>query len=94
MAGVTAVFKALSNPNRLEVYRIIVRAAARSKKGFTVEQICRAAGMKQPAVSHHVARLHAAGLIERTKSRWWVHCTPSPEGLDLLRRFARDPASM
>jgi len=92
MAGVTAVFKALSNPNRLEVYRIITRAAARRKQGLTIEEICREARMKQPAVSHHVARLAAAGLVDRTKSRWWVHCTPSKEGLAALRAFARDPA--
>ncbi len=92
MAGVTAVFKALSNPNRLAVYQIVCRAAARSKKGLTIEEICREARMKQPAVSHHVARLAAAGLIDRSKSRWWVYCTPSKEGIEALRRFSRDPA--
>jgi ArsR family transcriptional regulator len=92
MAGVVAVFRALSNPNRLKVYQAVCRAAARSRKGITIEQICAALKMKQPAVSHHVARLAAAGLVEREKDRWWVHCTPSTAALELLSRFAKDPA--
>ena len=93
MAGVAAVFRALSNPNRLKVYQVVCKAAARAKKGITIEQICSALKMKQPAVSHHVAGLAAAGLIDRVKDRWWVHCTPSSDALDLLSRFAKDPAS-
>jgi ArsR family transcriptional regulator len=91
MPGAVSVFKALSNPNRLTVYQIICRRGAKAP-GITIEQICAAAKMKQPAVSHHVARLAAAGLVDRTKSRWWVHCSPSQEGLDLLRRFSKEPA--
>ena len=93
MAGVTAVFKALSNPNRRKVYQIICRMSSRNASGITIEQICKLAGMKQPAVSHHVARLTSAGLVDRTKSRWWVYCTPSREGLEALRKFSREPAS-
>ena len=91
MAGVVSVFKALSNPNRMMVYQIICRRGAKGP-GITIEQICDAAKMKQPAVSHHVARLAAAGLVDRRKSQWWVHCSPSAEALELMRRFARDPA--
>jgi DNA-binding transcriptional ArsR family regulator len=91
MAGVVAAFKALSNPNRLRVFQAVCRGAARAKAGPTIEQICSTLKMKQPAVSHHVARLADAGLIERTKDRWWVHCAPSAEGLALIARFARDP---
>jgi DNA-binding transcriptional ArsR family regulator len=92
MAGVVDAFKALSNPNRLRVFQIVCRVAAKQKKGPTIEQICAAAKMKQPAVSHHVARLAAAGLIDRVKDRWWVHCSPSADTLALLARFAKDPA--
>ena len=92
MAGIAAVFKALSNPNRLAVYQIVCRAAQKKAKGLTIEGICKEAGMKQPAVSHHVAHLERAGLIDRTKDRWWVHCTPSAQGLALLARFSKSPA--
>jgi DNA-binding transcriptional ArsR family regulator len=91
-ASLTAVLKALSNPNRREVFQVICRKGGPGRKGITIEQICKVTGMKQPAVSHHVAGLANAGLIERTKAQWWVHCSPSEEGLDLLRRFSRDPA--
>ena len=91
MAGVVSIFKALSNPNRLIVYQIICRKGAKGP-GITIEQICAAAKMKQPAVSHHVARLAAAGLVDRKKDQWWVHCSPSGEALDLLRRVSKDPA--
>ena len=93
MSAITAVFKALSNPNRLAVFKVVGKAAKRSKKGLTIEQICRETGMKQPAVSHHVAHLERAGLIARTKSRWWVHCRPTADGLGAVARFCKDPAS-
>ena len=91
MAGVVAIFKALSNPNRLIVYQIICRKGVKGT-GITIEQICDAAKMKQPAVSHHVARLAAAGLVDRKKSQWWVHCSPSAQALEVMRRFTKDPA--
>lgn len=92
MAGIASVFKALSNSNRLAVFQIICRAAQKKSKGLTIEEICKEARMKQPAVSHHVAHLERAGLIDRTKDRWWVHCTPSAEGLARLGKFSRNPA--
>jgi DNA-binding transcriptional ArsR family regulator len=92
MRVITSVFKALSNPNRLLVLQVICRAARRIKKGLTIEQICKETGMKQPAVSHHVAHLERAGLIERHRSQWWVHCTPARAGHERLARFLSDPA--
>jgi ArsR family transcriptional regulator len=91
MAGVIPSLRALSNPNRLRVYQCVCRAGRRRAKGITIERICGQLGMKQPAVSHHVARLAAAGLIVRTKSRWWVYCTAPREGLEALVRFVKNP---
>jgi DNA-binding transcriptional ArsR family regulator len=93
MRAITGVFKALSNPNRLTVFQVICKAARRVKKGLTIEQICKETGMKQPAVSHHVAHLERAGLITRTKSRWWVHCTPARDGIERAAKFCADPAA-
>jgi DNA-binding transcriptional ArsR family regulator len=90
MAGVTALLKALANPNRKKVYQVIFRRG-RGNGGITIERICRAARMKQPAVSHHVARLAAAGLVARRKEGWWVYCSPDREGLAALARFVRNP---
>ena len=92
MAGVIPSLRALSNPNRLKVYQCVCRAGRRKKKGIAIEEICRELGMKQPAVSHHVAKLAAAGLLVRAKSRWWVYCTAPREGLAALARFVKNPA--
>jgi len=92
MPAVTSVLKALSNPNRRKVYQLVCRRAGRRSRGITIEDLCKASGMKQPAVSHHVARLAAAGLVSRRKSGWWVYCAPAPGGMEALARFVRDPA--
>ena len=91
MPAVTRVLKALSNPNRRKVYQIICREGR--GRGLSMGRIGRLAGIKQPAVSHHVARLAAAGLVLRRKAGWRVTCTPAPDGLAALLRFLRDPAA-
>jgi ArsR family transcriptional regulator len=91
-SAITRVLKALTNPNRRRVFQLICRHGSR-REGVTIERIRRAAGMKQPAVSHHVARLAEAGLILRRKTGWYVCCAPAPEGLAALRRFSRNPAA-
>jgi len=93
MIRITALLKALANPGRRRVYQVICRASHRARRGITVEAICRVTKLKQPAVSHHIARLSSVGLIERTRDRTWVLCTPRTEGLVPLRRFFRDPAA-
>lgn len=93
MSPVDAILKALSNPNRRRVYQVICREGRKSRRGISIGQICRGARMKQPAVSHHVARLTRAGLIERDKRRWWVYCRPAPGALAALARFLRNPAT-
>ena len=91
MGETTVVFKALANPNRQKVYQVICRTGSNGHKGITIEQICHKTGMKQPAVSHYVACLVSAGLIERHKSRWWVYCKPTPDGLIGVTRFVHNP---
>jgi DNA-binding IclR family transcriptional regulator len=92
-SALTTILKALANINRRRVYQIICRRASGRDRGITIEEICRASGMKQPAVSHCVAHLARAGLVRRTKARWWVHCTPSRDGLAALAKFVRDPGA-
>jgi DNA-binding transcriptional ArsR family regulator len=91
--SITGLLKALANPGRRRVYQVICRATHRRRKGITVEAICRVTKLKQPAVSHHIARLSEVGLIRRERLRYWVLCTPRDEGLDPLRRFFRNPAA-
>lgn len=93
MPALTRLFKALSNPRRRAIYQIICRPEGRRGKGMPLERIRRLTGMKQPVVSHHVARLTAAGLVRRRKEGWRVYCTPDPAARKLLARFARGPES-
>jgi DNA-binding transcriptional ArsR family regulator len=86
------IFKTLANAGRRRVFQVICKGSGRAGQGLTVEQICRETGYKQPAVSHHIARLTVAGLITRTRDRYWVHCSPRRKGLDPLRRFLQNPA--
>jgi len=86
------LLKALANPGRRRVFQLICRGTSRDPRGLTVDQICRTTGLKQPSVSHHLARLAAAGLITRTRDRTWVHCAPRRGGLLPLRAFVRNPA--
>lgn len=91
--SITALLKALANPGRRRVYQVICRASHRQRRGITVEAIGRVTRLKQPAVSHHIARLAEVGLIERTRLHYWVLCTPRRQGLRPLRRFFRNPAA-
>ena len=92
MNRLNALFKTLANPGRRRVYQVICRGGRRNSPGLTVDQICRITKQKQPSVSHHLARLAAAGLINRTRNRTWVHCAPRADGLRPLKSFLRDPA--
>lgn len=92
-SALTAVLKALANPHRRRIYQIVCRRASGRHPGITIEEICRVSGMKQPAVSRGVMVLARAGLVRRTQVRWWVHCTPSRDGLAVLARFVRDPGT-
>lgn len=93
MDRLNLLFKALANPGRRRVYQVICRGGRMDPKGLTVERICRLTGLKQPSVSHHLARLARAGLITRTRTATWVHCAPRRGGLDPLRTFVRNPAA-
>ncbi len=90
MTPLDAVLKALSNPRRRRIYQLVWRHGRRGP-GVSIGEICRRGRLKQPAVSHHVACLARAGLVERRKDRWWVRCRPAQAGLAALARFARNP---
>lgn len=62
------VFKALGDPTRLAIVRILAR------NGETcVCTIVDELDMGQPAVSHHMARLKQAGLLHSRKEGQWIH---------------------
>lgn len=60
------VFKALSNPNRLELYMQIVKQTEASYKtdcGCLISDIAKSLNIGAPTISHHLKELENAELI-------------------------------
>jgi ArsR family transcriptional regulator len=84
------VFKALSDPARLRLLSMI--AAAEPGEACACDLV-EPVGRSQPTVSHHLALLVEAGLVEREKRGKWAWYRVVPAQLDLLRD-ALSPASL
>jgi DNA-binding transcriptional ArsR family regulator len=57
LATVLPVFKALADENRLRLLGLL------AERERSVDELAAAVGLKAPTVSHHLARLKAAGLV-------------------------------
>lgn len=78
--AVAAVLAALADPVRLQIFSIIAaedEACSCNLEGPT--------GKSQPTISHHTAKLAAAGLIIGEKRGRWTYWRVVPEQLDALR---------
>ncbi|MDJ0852328.1 MAG: metalloregulator ArsR/SmtB family transcription factor [Myxococcota bacterium] len=79
-AGVVRLFKALADPTRLEIVRLL-----RGQPGATC--VCDIVGhfdLAQPTISHHLKVLREAGLVEQAKIGIWSFYELDPEGARLL----------
>ena len=61
------VMKALSDPNRVKLLKLL------QKRGMCVCEIQAALRIAQPTVSKHLKVLEAAGLVGRKKEGLWVN---------------------
>lgn len=62
------IFKALGDPTRLRIVQILAR------NGETcVCKIVDELEMNQPSISHHMAKLKQAGLLNARKDGQWIH---------------------
>lgn len=75
-----AAFKVLADPARLRLLSMIASDAEACACDL-VEPI----GKSQPTVSHHLAVLTDAGLLEREKRGKWAYYRVVPERLAVLR---------
>ena len=79
-----AVAKALAEPVRLQVLDVLRRHG---------EPLCQCEllplfeGMKQPLLSHHLAKLAAAGLVEVDRRHRWAYYSACADGLQDLTRW-------
>lgn len=73
-------FKALADPTRLEMLRLL-----RAQQGATC--VCDIVGhfeLSQPTISHHLKVLRDAGLLKQSRLGIWSFYEPDPEAGALL----------
>jgi ArsR family transcriptional regulator, arsenate/arsenite/antimonite-responsive transcriptional repressor len=64
-----AVLKALADPTRLKILAVLKRA----EEPVCICDFTAAFELSQPTISHHMARLKDAGLVEATRSGIWSY---------------------
>ena len=77
-----AGFKALSDPTRLDVFRLIAAQEAPVCACDVVDRF----DVSQPTISHHLKVLREAGLITVSRRGVWAYYAADPRGLALLRQ--------
>lgn len=63
------VLKALADPTRLQMIGVLKRSA----EPVCICDFTAAFDLSQPTISHHMAKLRAAGLVEATKDGIWAY---------------------
>ncbi len=74
-------FKALADPTRLDVFRLI----AAQEAPICVCDVVDRFEVSQPTISHHLKVLREAGLITVSRHGVWAYYAVDPHGLALLR---------
>lgn len=85
------IFKALSNPNRLDLYLRIkhhhhLDIAREKKRPCFLSSICSGLKLGAPTLSHHLKELVNAGLIEVGKDGKYVTCELNEKVAAQLRK--------
>jgi len=92
------MFKALSNPNRLEIFMRLVTCcvpgtACDIQEGHDPEgcvcvgELGKDLGIVPSTISHHLKELHQAGLIRMERRGQKIECWIEPETLENLNNF-------
>jgi len=74
----------LGNPTRLRIVRLLVRAG---HQGRTVGELQRRLGVPASTLSHHLAHLRHAALIEQRREGTVLRCLARLERLEALVGF-------
>ena len=93
----TEFFKALNDPTRLKVMRIL---ASNPESKLCVGAIARKLGVTQPAISQHLKVLKNVGFVTPNREGYRVHYSVNPEtlidfreGVEELCQLALNPES-
>jgi len=84
-----AVFHAIGDPARRKILRALKEKGACSidrETGLCASDIEERISLSQPTISHHMAILRKAGLVEATKLGQWVWYRRNET---MLRKFAK-----
>ncbi len=90
MDDLAAVFRALSDPNRLAIYELIREReqASVAELERSISALAREFDLSLSTVSHHIKELRRAGLIQCVKRGQTVYCEADPKTLEAIERFA------
>jgi ArsR family transcriptional regulator len=83
-----AGFKALSDPHRFEIFRLIAIQDAPICACDVVDRFA----LTQPTISHHLKVLREAGLITVSRRGVWAYYAAEPRGIALLHGVLSDLA--
>ena len=96
MTDLAGIFKALSDPNRLQIFQLLRKRCGRGcrvpagESGNTVSELAAEFDLALSTVSHHLKELKNAGLITCEKRGLWVYCAPNEEILKRIGSFAKE----
>lgn len=83
---VVEVLKALADPTRLELVRLLARQPGPTCVCDLVDRF----DLSQPTISHHLKILRDAGLVTSTRRGIWSFYALDPRGLDRVRELTQD----
>ena len=93
LTKLAAIFKALSDPNRLAILQMLRDECGGECRfeagdgGKTVSEIAGCCDVGLSTVSHHLKELRQAGLIRCEKRGQWILCSPDPNALAAVKEF-------
>jgi biotin operon repressor len=87
MMDVRPLFKALADESRIRVVALL------SARPLSVEEVAAATGLKPPTVSHHLAVLREAGLVQATREQYYTVYRFRPQPLLDALRAVSEPAA-
>ena len=82
-AEIADVLKALADPTRVQMILTLREAP----EPVCICDFTATFALSQPTVSHHMAKLRAAGLVEATRSGIWTYYRMRPDLPERVRRI-------
>lgn len=79
-----AALGALAHETRLTVFRLLVQAG---EQGLLAGEIAETAGVPPSTMSHHLATLERAGLVQSERESRQIHYRADYAGMRLLLQF-------